>query len=204
MKLRMALAVLAAGIVWQSIAPSGRLLADGQNSSTSWFSELAADNPEGWAAAEQSARDDRANASKSLCAVVGSQASESNREQIATAIRISGLMRSEGAVAPLLDKIDFLEFKYAVTSRPASPTLDYLAVKSLIDIGDPAVEPCLHHLASDPDTTRQVLYAVVIKHVLGVECARLKLEAEKNAVIKSGAPGAPLERALSILDRPDL
>jgi len=119
--------------------------------------------------------------------------SKENRVRIAEAMRIAGRLRVKEVAQDIVARIDFLEHGVRLTRRPPSP-LDYLAVKSLVGIGKPAVAPIVQRLSTESDPLIRLLCLSVLEQIEGRESAKLILRGEIGR--RKGDARTNLENAL--------
>lgn len=134
----------------------------------------------------------------SLVQVLQLPASPQNRPRIAAAMKAAGLIRAAETVEAILDKIDFQEFGSAPATHPSNPSVDYLAVKTLIEIGTPAVAPAIRRLGAETDLWRRILYLETIEHIIGPACARSQLESARDKAKAAGLDTKGFEAALKV------
>ena len=101
------------------------------------------------------------------------------------AILLLGKLNSQSSIGWLLDHLTFEVF-YKETKRPQPPADRFPAVKALIDIGLPAIDPLLARAAIENDPEFHTAAAAVLVGVLGSRGASRRLRTEIGARPSAG------------------
>jgi hypothetical protein len=159
---------------------------------------IMSDDPKDWRLAAEEAARERKLATSVLKEIIGRPISVDSRPKIAQAMKIAAILRDSDLVEVLFDKIDYSEEEYPAASKPADRVDDFLAVQTLIAIGDTAIDPALRRLATERERDHQLLEATVVTGVLGNQCATLRFQNERKRIVEAGGDPIAFDTALLV------
>jgi len=159
------------------------------------ISDLESDSPDVRRAATQRVLSARDVPHDQIRAIAEKHIAGPKKGTAKDAILLLGKLNSQSSIDWLLDHLTFDVF-YKEMKRPQPPADRFPAVKALIDIGLPAIDPLLARAAASSDPDFHTAAAAVLLGVLGPRGAARRLQAEAASRPTGAAPKSGLAQTL--------